>query len=81
MRAEGDGAKAGGGGVDNVSTSWQYGRSLNTQNRKKELGRILVDNKVRVGVNEANGRVLLMPRRFFLALSPKRKAWRAILAI
>ena len=46
MRAEGDGAKSGGGGVDNVCTSWQYGRSLNTQNRKKELGRILEDNKV-----------------------------------
>ena len=45
MRAEGDGAKAGAGGIDNVSTAWQYGRSLNTRNRKKEMGRILEDNK------------------------------------
>ncbi len=49
MRAEGDGAKAGAGGIDNVSTAWQYGRSLNTRNRKKELSRIMEDNKVRDG--------------------------------
>ncbi len=48
MRAEGDGAKAGAGGIDNVCTAWQYGRSLNTRNRKKELGRIMEDNKVRL---------------------------------
>ena len=46
MRAEGAGAKPGAGGVDNVCVAWQYGRSLNTRNRSKEMARIMEDNKV-----------------------------------
>ena len=46
-RPQGGGAAAGAGGVDNVSTAWQYGRSLNTSNRRKEHARITEDNLVR----------------------------------
>lgn len=46
-RPQGGGAAPGAGGVDNVSKAWQYGHSLNTGNRRREMARITEDNQVR----------------------------------
>ena len=46
-RPTGGGALPGAGGVDNVCTAWEYGRSLNRRTRQRELERINEDNQVR----------------------------------
>jgi hypothetical protein len=46
-RPVGGGAAPGAGGVDNVCLAWEYGRSMNSRNRKAEIERINAANKVR----------------------------------
>jgi len=45
-RPIGGGAAAGAGGVDNVCHAWEFGRSMNTRNRKSEEERIANCNEV-----------------------------------
>ena len=47
-RPVGGGAAAGAGGVDNVCEAWEYGRSMNTRNRRSEMERINAANEVSV---------------------------------